>query len=107
MATERREPATKRRRTTVPRGRRERLEARISPEQKQLLQRAAAIRGGTLTDFILASAREAAERTIREHDVMTLSVRDSEHFASLALDPPEPGERLRAAAQRYTDIMGG
>ncbi len=86
-------------------GHRDRLEARLSPEVKDLLQRAAAIRGSSLTDFVLSSAQEAAQRAIREHDVITLSVRDSEHFARLLLHPPEPSERLRAAARRYADAV--
>ena len=38
----------------------ERLEARISAEQKGLLQRAADLQGRTLTDFVVQSAHDAA-----------------------------------------------
>lgn len=99
-ATDRRVP---RKKASAPR--RDRLEARINPDVKAVLQRAAAIRGSSLTDFVLSSAQEAAHRTIREHDVITLSVRDSEHLAQLLLNPPEPSERLRAAARRYADLV--
>lgn len=47
--------------------RRERLEARISPEQKALLERAAALEGRSLTDFVVASAQAAAHETIRRY----------------------------------------
>ena len=40
----------------------ERLEARVSREQKALFQRAAEIQGRTLTDFMIASVHEAAGR---------------------------------------------
>ena len=37
----------------------ERLEARITPAQKRLIERAAALRGTSVTEFLVASAREA------------------------------------------------
>ena len=82
-------------------GRRTRLETRVNPETKARLQRAAAIRGRSLSDFVLASAQQEAERTIREHDVIVLSVRDSQRFAELVLNPPEPNEHLRMAMQAH------
>jgi|AGTN01.3.fsa_nt_gi Uncharacterized protein conserved in bacteria len=89
-----------------PRLRSERLEARISAEQKALFQRAAELQGRTLTDFIVASVQDAAVRTIDEMQVIRLSVEDSKAFAEALLNPPEPNERLRAAARRYMDVMG-
>jgi len=41
-----------------------RLEARISPDVLALLKRAAEIEGRSLTDFVVAAARQAAEKTI-------------------------------------------
>lgn len=79
----------------------DRLEARVSAEQKDLLQRAANLQGRTLTEFLVSSAQAEAERVIQEHDVIRLSVRDSQHFASLILDPPPPNDRLRAAMRRH------
>lgn len=84
----------------------ERLEARVSKEQKELFQRAADIQGRTLTDFVISSVAEAAKRAIQEHEMMTLSVRDSEVFVEALLNPPEPSDKLRAAAQRYKQNMG-
>ena len=55
----------------------------------------------TLSYFVVVNAQEAAERTNRELDVTTLSVRDSLRFAALVADPPEPNERLRAALRLH------
>jgi len=79
----------------------ERLETRLTVEQKTLVQRAAALQGRSLTDFVLASVQEAAERAIREHDVITLSARDSSTFMEALLHPQPAGLRLREAAKRY------
>jgi uncharacterized protein (DUF1778 family) len=84
----------------------ERLEARISKEQKELFQRAADLQGRSLTDFVIASVLDAAKRAIQEHEIMMLSVRDREVFVEALLNPPQPSSRLRAAAERYKQIMG-
>lgn len=86
--------------------REERLEARISREQKALFQRAAALQGRTLTDFVVASVQEAATRALAEADVIRLNEAASRAFAEALLMPREPNERLRAAAQRYAETFG-
>ncbi|HKP51632.1 MAG TPA: DUF1778 domain-containing protein [Chloroflexia bacterium] len=81
----------------------ERLEARVTRQQKALLQRAAELRGLSLTDFLIMSAQSAAEAIIREHNVITLTARDSLAFAEALLNPREPNEALRAAFARYSE----
>ena len=81
----------------------ERLEARISQDQKTLFQRAAALQGRSLTDFIVNSAQDAARQTIRDHEILDLSVRDREIFVAALLEEAEPGKRLRAATRRYKE----
>jgi uncharacterized protein (DUF1778 family) len=84
----------------------ERLEARISREQKELFQRAAALQGCSLTDFVVSSLQQAAVRVIEEREMLALSARDQDAFVSALLSPSEPGKRLRAAARRYQDQTG-
>jgi len=88
------------------RSRAERLEARISREQKALLQRAAELQGRSLTDFVISSAHEAAVRTIEEMQIIRLSAEDSRTFAAALVDPPRPNEKLRTAARRYIALAG-
>jgi uncharacterized protein (DUF1778 family) len=85
--------------------RRERLEARLSSEQKALLERAAALEGRSLTDFVVASAQSAALETIQRYEVITLTARDSLAFAEALMRPPAPNERLRAAARRHRQLI--
>ena len=84
----------------------ERLEARISRDQKALFQRAAELQGRTLTDFVIASVHEAAVRVIEETQTIRLSARDSRAFAAALLNPREPNARLKASAQRYLKLTG-
>jgi len=81
----------------------ERLEARIPKNQKTVLLRAAAILGQSLTDFVLASATDAARRVIRESEILELSERDQAAFAETLLSPPKATDRLSRAARDYVD----
>ena len=84
-----------------------RLEARITAEQKVVLQQAAALSGRTLSEFVVASAQEAAARIIREHETLRLSRAEQIAFVTALLDPPAPGDRLREAAAAYRRQTGG
>jgi uncharacterized protein (DUF1778 family) len=83
----------------------ERLEARVTPEQKQLFERAAALHGRSVSEFVVSVAQDAAMRTIHEHDVLYLSVRDSRAFVESLLDPQGPTENLRRAAAAYKEFV--
>lgn len=82
-----------------------RLEARISPETKALLQKAADLQGRTLTDFVLASVQAEALRVIQQYETLKLSAEDSQAFVDALLNPPEPNAALKAAAQRYKQAI--
>ncbi len=86
-------------------GKRERLEARISPRLKSLLQHAAELQGRSLTDFVVRSAEEAAKEVVRDHMVITLSAEDSRVFAEAILNPPKPNKKLRAEYARYKRMV--
>ncbi|MBI4470897.1 MAG: DUF1778 domain-containing protein [Acidobacteria bacterium] len=84
----------------------ERLEARITSEQKRLIERAARIRGTSVTEFVVMSAQQAATETIANYE--TLSLRDEARsvFINALLNPPVANTRARAAARRYKRRMG-
>jgi uncharacterized protein (DUF1778 family) len=84
----------------------ERLGARVPADVKALLQRAADLTGRSLTDFVLSSARAAAEETIRQHELVELTARDSHSLAEALLNPPAPNARLRAAFEDYHTFTG-
>jgi uncharacterized protein (DUF1778 family) len=84
----------------------ERLEARISKAQKTLFLRAATVQGRSLTDFLIASVQEAAERALHAHDVLTLSERDRKIFVAALVKPAAPGKALRQAVKHYKARTG-
>jgi uncharacterized protein (DUF1778 family) len=84
----------------------ERLEARLPAEAKAIIQHAADISGRSLSDFVATSALAAAEETIRRHEVIVLSARDSLALVEALLNPKGPNEALRAAARRHRELIG-
>jgi uncharacterized protein (DUF1778 family) len=79
----------------------ERLEARITPDQKDLFKRAASLRGVTLTDFVVSSAHEAAVKTLEAVHVIEFGRRDQKAFVEALLNPEPPNKRLIAAVKRH------
>jgi len=79
---------------------------RVTAEQKSLIERAAALQGRTLTDFVLTSVQDAARRAIEEHHQLTLLVRDSEAFIDALLTPRPVNDRLRDTVGRYRERAG-
>ena len=83
----------------------ERVEARVTLETKALMARAANLQGRTVTDFMVQSSVEAAQRVIREHEYLDFSQRDRIAFAEAMLNPLLPSDRLKQAARRHQHML--
>lgn len=79
----------------------ERLEARVSPELKSRLQKAAELQGTSLSEFLSRSAEEAANDVIYEYQILKLSTEDSRAFVNALFNPPRPNRKLRSAFLDY------
>ena len=73
---------------------RETLNIRIKPEIRDLIDRAAESRGKNRTDFILDAARVAAEDTLLDQAVMSVSAQAFEQFQARLDMPPQANDRL-------------
>lgn len=82
-----------------------RLEARISTELHSMLKRAAEIQGRTMTDFVVATVQEAAQRAIENAEVVRLSQADQQCFADALLSPPQPLPALERAFARRNKLL--
>ena len=82
-----------------------RIEARIAPDALAIVRRAAEIQGRSISDFVVAAAQEAAERTIERTEIIRLSVEGQRAFAQAILNPPEPSARLRKAAKAHRRLI--
>ncbi len=82
-----------------------RIEARISPEMLTVVKRAAEIQGRSVSDFVVAAAQEAAQRTIEETAIVRLSVEDQRLMMDAVLNPPDPNEALRKAFESHKRLV--
>ena len=83
-----------------------RLETRVTADQKRLIERAAALQGRSVTDFVLTSVQDAAQRAIEQSQRLDLSLRDSEAFVAALLNPQPVNQRLAETVRRYRQITG-
>ena len=80
-----------------------RLDLRIDQEQKELLERAASLRGLSLSSYLLSNSIEAATKDIESHEKLVLSDNDRDLFLSLMENPPEPNQALKSAMRRFQE----
>lgn len=78
-----------------------RLDARVTPEEKQIIETAASLRGISVTDLLRTSVNDAATRIIRESEILTLAENSRKVFVEALLSPPKPNEKALAAAKRF------
>ena len=95
-------------RSASGRTRAERLEARVTAEQKSLIERAAALQGRTVTDFVLTRCRMPPGARSRNHQLGTLGPRQR-GLRGCAAEPqaaqrpsPQHGPPLSRAGRRLT-----
>ena len=78
---------------------RETLNIRIKPEERNLIDRAARMRGKNRTDFILDAVRLAAEETLYNHVVIMADPETYAKFLTQLDMQPCPSARLRKTMQ--------
>jgi uncharacterized protein (DUF1778 family) len=76
----------------------ERMEARVSPDERERIERAAAVSGLSVSAFMVSAAVDRAEEVIAQATTTTVP---ADYFDALlaALDEPEPAPRLARAAK--------
>jgi uncharacterized protein (DUF1778 family) len=82
-----------------------RIEARIAPEALAVVRRAAELQGRSVSDFVVAAAEEAAQRTIEETHLIRLAMEDQRRFVDLLLNPPEPSPALVRAKEAHARLV--
>lgn len=82
-----------------------RLEARITPDALAVVKRAAELQGRSISDFVVAAAREAAQRAIEDAQIIRLSVQDQRAIAEAILNPPPPAPAMQRAIARHAALI--
>jgi uncharacterized protein (DUF1778 family) len=74
----------------------ERMELRVAPSVRKLIERAIAVSGLTAADLAYAGAR----RILEDHERIILRGKDRDAFLTAVSKPPPPAARLVAALRR-------
>jgi uncharacterized protein (DUF1778 family) len=82
-----------------------RLEARIAPDALAIVKRAAEIQGRSVSDFVVAAAQEAAQKTIEDAQLVRLCIEDQIAFAKAIIAPSEPNDALRRARDAHRRLV--
>jgi len=80
----------------------QRLELRVAPSVRKVIERATAISGLAAGDL----AYEGARRILEEHERMVLRGEDREVFLEAVASPPRPTARLVAALRAHNKLRG-
>lgn len=78
-----------------------RVVLQIHPEDKELIQHAAALAKTTLTDFILRAVLVEAKAVINNRERINLTQKDSRLVFALLKNPPAPNRKLRKVARTF------
>ncbi|NJM68829.1 MAG: DUF1778 domain-containing protein [Scytonema sp. RU_4_4] len=80
-----------------------RVDLRVTQEQKELLERAATLKGVSLSAYTLFHLLPIARQEIDSHERLVLSNRDRDLFMSVMENPPQLKGKLKATLQKFRD----
>ncbi|MGK7879322.1 MAG: DUF1778 domain-containing protein [Crocosphaera sp.] len=83
-----------------------RLDLRVTPEQKELLERAATLKGVSLSSYTLFHLIPIAKKEIEQEERLILSNQDRDLLLSTLENPPPLTGKLKEAIQEYTAKYG-
>lgn len=92
---------------TKPQSKDERINLRLKHSAKKILERAASFEGQTVSKFVLSSALARAEKTVQEHEAMTLNTGEAEAFIEALSAPVRFNKKLSSALDEYLDRVAG
>lgn len=82
-------------------GKEKRIDLRVTQEQKHLLERAADLKGMSLSAYLLSHCLNLAQTELEAHHSLVLSDRDRDLFMELLKSPPTPTPSLREAMAKF------
>src|SRR3954453_805257 len=81
----------------------DRLNFRLEPQKKRLIEQAAALKGLSVTDFAVMTLFREAQEVLKEEQMLVLSDRDRDAFLAALDNPPPPNQKALSAARAYKE----
>ena len=82
----------------------QRIDLRLTDDDKNMIEAAAALTNQSVTQFMLNSASERAAEVIEQHRRLVLDDASWSRVMDALSNPPEPNEKLKRAAKRLQDM---
>jgi uncharacterized protein (DUF1778 family) len=83
----------------------DRITARVPHATRSIIERAAAIYGATINQFIVQAAVERANEVLQSAETIALSARDAKNFLNALAKPPQPNEILLEAVCDHARLI--
>lgn len=83
----------------------DRITARLPHANRVIIERAAAVYGATVNQFIVQTALDRAGEILEREEMLRLSARDARTFLAALESPPEPTEKLIGALKAHSRLV--
>lgn len=83
----------------------ERITARVPHSTRSTIERAAAIYGSTINQFIVQAAVERANEVLQSVETLKLSARDAKTFLNALANPSQPNQQLLNAVSAHGHLV--
>lgn len=80
----------------------DRIDVRISKEQKEFVKYASELRGfKSLSEFVIYCISTEANKIVKDNNLIVKTLEDKKIFLNAILNPPSPNEKLKRAQLNY------
>jgi uncharacterized protein (DUF1778 family) len=83
----------------------DRITARLPRAKREIIERAAAVYGATVNQFIVQTALDRAGEILEREELLRLSERDAKTFLAALENPPEPTQKLIDALKAHSRLV--
>jgi uncharacterized protein (DUF1778 family) len=91
--------------TVIQSSKSQNIHFRVSPNEKEIIEKAVVVSGQSLTDFATRSLLNAANEILEREYVTTLSNRDRDRLLAMLDADEQPNEALRQAAEIHNQLI--
>ena len=82
----------------------QRIDLRLTDDDKNMIEEAAAMTNQTITQFMVSSASKRAAEVIEQHRRLVLNEASWDRVIDAISNPPAPNDRLKRAAKRLQNM---
>lgn len=83
----------------------DRITARVPHATRTIIERAAAVYGATISQFVVQASVERANEVLQSMEMVKLSSRDARIFIDALTNPPVPNKRLQEAVRAHKRLV--